>query len=149
MKWLLTGLCIVAVATSPAAASANTESEAVSAKPIVIAYIPEYLQLRVPRQLHEHQTIPTLPRGTNVQQVADASGGLQWDMWAPEPTATQQPKFEVEYVQPTPEEAARQKRVRKRNIAIGVVVPLVVVGVAVGVAVPVVWARRVEEELQF
>ena len=102
MKWLLTGLCIIAVAPAPVAASANVECEGESADRIVIAYIPEHLQLRVPGQTDERHTSPTLPQGVGVQPVADASGGLEWDMWAPEPkAAAQQPKFEVEYVPPT------------------------------------------------
>ena len=55
MRWLLTGLCAIAVTTSPAAASADVASEAVSTKPVVIAYIPEHLQHRVPGHQHEHQ----------------------------------------------------------------------------------------------
>jgi hypothetical protein len=121
----------MALAALPAGASANSGSEVASAKRIVIAYIPEHLQLRVQGQTDERHTSPTLPQGARVQPVADSSGGLQWDMWAPEPTPSQQPKFEVEYVPPTPEEEEAQRR--KRNIAIGVVVPVVVLFVAGGV----------------
>jgi hypothetical protein len=39
----------------PTAASANAGSEAVSAKPIVIAYIPEHVQQRVPGHQHQHK----------------------------------------------------------------------------------------------
>jgi hypothetical protein len=132
MKCLIASLCVMALAALPARASANTGSEAASAKRIVIAYIPEHLQLRVPGPQHQYQSSPTLPRGTEVEQVADTSGGLEWDMWAPEPTTTQQPKFEVEYVPPTPAQAAREKRVRKRKIAIGVTVPVVIIGAIAG-----------------
>jgi hypothetical protein len=132
MKCLIASLCVMALAALPAGASANTGSEVVSAKRIVIAYIPEHLQLRVPGHLHEHQTIPTLPRGTDVQQVADASGGLSSDIRPLEPSTTQQPKLEVEYVRPPAVEAARQERLRRRKIAIGVTVPVVVIGVIAG-----------------
>jgi hypothetical protein len=131
MKCLIASLCVMALAALPAGASANSGSEAASPKRILIAYIPEHLQLRVPGPQHQYRSSPTLPRGTEVEQVADSSGGLQWDMWAPEPTPSQQPKFEVEYVPPTPEEEEAQRR--KRNIAIGVVVPVVVLFVAGGV----------------
>jgi hypothetical protein len=61
MKWLLTGLCVIAIATTPVAASANVEGEAESADRIVIAYIPEHLQHRVPGHQHKHQAAPKSP----------------------------------------------------------------------------------------
>ena len=62
MRCLLLSLCVVAIAVSPAAASANTKGEAVSTKPIVIAYIPEHLQHRVPGHQHKHQAnVPLEP----------------------------------------------------------------------------------------
>ena len=132
MKCLIASLCVMALAALPTGASANTGSEAASAKPIVIAYIPEHLQLRVPWQTDEHRTSPTLPQGDRVQPVADASGGLQWDMW--EPTPTQQPKFEVEYVPPTPERTEQQRRrARLLGIGLGLGIPLVM-GAAIGTA---------------
>ena len=91
MKCLIASLCVMALAALPAGASANSGSEVASAKRIVIAYLPERLQLRVPGSQRQYQNSPTLPRGTEVEQVADASGGLEWDMRAPEPTTIQQP----------------------------------------------------------
>jgi hypothetical protein len=112
MKCLIACLCVMALAALPAGASANTGSEVASPEPIVIAYIPEHLQQRIPDHQHRSQSSPTLPWGTEVEQVADASGGLQWDMWAPEPEPIQQPEFEVQHVPPTPEEEPWR---RKRN----------------------------------
>jgi hypothetical protein len=71
MRWLVTGLCVIALAISPAAASANTEGEAMSPEPIVIAYIPEHLQHRVPGHQHKHQAAPKSP-----SEGASAESGL-------------------------------------------------------------------------
>jgi hypothetical protein len=53
MKCLIASLCVIALAALPAAASANAAGEAVSTKPIVIAYIPEHLQQRIPGHQHK------------------------------------------------------------------------------------------------
>jgi hypothetical protein len=69
MKRLLVSFCVVAIATFPTASGANMESEAASAEPIVIAYIPEHLQDRVPGHQHAHQTSPELElQGTTLEQ---------------------------------------------------------------------------------
>ena len=99
---------------------------------MTLGSVPEHLQLRVPGHPHERQTNPRLPQETEVQQMADASDGLEWDMWSPEPGTSQQPKFEVEHATPSTEQ-----RKRKRGIAIGVVVPVVVISVVVGAVVGV------------
>jgi hypothetical protein len=127
--------------------------------------IPERLQLRVPGHPHKTQTNPRLPQETEVQQMADASDGLEWDLWAPEPGTSQQPKFEVEHATPsteqhdvavdlvsaqpepsveykpasgTPATPQRLAPERRRRIGVGVGVSLVVlVGIIAGSVVAV------------
>jgi hypothetical protein len=69
MRWLITGLCVVAVAALPASASANTEGEAASAGPIVIGYIPQHLQQRVPGRQYKHQASEPLPRESALHEA--------------------------------------------------------------------------------
>ncbi len=64
MTWLIASLCAISGAASPTAASAKAGSEAVSAKPIVIAYLPAYVQQRVPGHQHQHKLQATPYRPT-------------------------------------------------------------------------------------
>jgi hypothetical protein len=108
MKWLLAGLCIIAVATTPAEASANTEGEAMSPEPIVIAYIPEHLQHRVPG--HQHDVDPVSAQPVSVEPPT-SEGLVQTEWW----------------------EEERRERNRRIGVAVGVSIAVVAVGVGVGV----------------
>ena len=129
MKWLLTGLCIIAIATTPVAASANVEGEAKPAEPIVIAYIPEHLQHRVPGHQHKHQ--------------ASAPSSKQTEPKSPEPwlrleldssgfEATSAAPFG--YVAPSRESPQwSRRRALGFGIGLGLGIPLLI-GAAVGAA---------------
>ena len=119
MKYLLTSLCVISVAALPAAASANAERDTASSKPIVIAYIPEYLQHRVPGHQHEPPESET-PEPWLLLEL-DSSGFK----------AT--PAAPFGHVAPSQDEAVRRRKSLGLGIGLGIGIPLVM-GVAIGTA---------------
>jgi len=124
-----------------------------------LAYIPEHLKKRLPQ--HRHPTPSSVeeatPEGTPATDTEDDRtpeaepykvdpnlspvGVQRWHPEAFEPSVESERKVEIEYApaqsQSHTEEGRRKGISKGGKIAIGVIVPLVVVGVAAGAAVAV------------
>ena len=109
MKWLIAILCVISVVVLPTGVSANTGSDAVSTKPIVIAYIPEHLKHRMPG----HRDSETASEPPEPLVLRDDDGVV------------------VGYA--SAEAREQEERRRAARIAIGVIVPVALVGVGLGI----------------
>jgi hypothetical protein len=111
----------MALAALPTGASANTEGEAASPEPIVIAYIPEHLERRIPGFRQSEAAMDGLSSNTEPWlRLELRSSGLQIVPTAPASLAS-----------PSEDDTARRRKALGLGIGLGIGIPLII-GAAVG-----------------